>query len=117
VLLRIVSPGSPQRRGTARQDARLGTDDGGAASLPNADRRGARALARMAETLGQAFAGAAPEERIREALRSLGQAGTTALVRHTGLPADVVRRAVQDLRARGEVVHAGHGRGTEYRLA
>ncbi|MBI5487024.1 MAG: hypothetical protein HY905_06800 [Deltaproteobacteria bacterium] len=86
-------------------------------SPPDADRRGARALARMAEALGESFDCAAPEERIRQALRSLGSAGTTLLAHQTGLPSDVVRRTLAELRARGEVVHVGHGRGTEYRLA
>jgi predicted ArsR family transcriptional regulator len=71
----------------------------------------------MADALGESFDCAAPEERIRAALRSLVRAGLTLLAQRTGLPPDVVRRALADLRARGEVVHEGRGRGTEYRLA
>ena len=85
-------------------------------AAPDAERRGTLALASVARTLARTLGCASPEDQVRDALHSLGRAGTTLLARHTGLPPDVIRRTLADLRGRGEVVSVGHGRGTEYHL-
>ena len=55
-------------------------------------------------------------DRVRAALASLGRARSGAVASEAGLPVEDARRAIKALRARGEVVHFGHGRGTEYEL-
>ena len=82
-----------------------------------ARRRGRRALDELSDQLALAFDTASPEEHVRAALRRLGQARSNVVADEAGLPVDVAREAIQALRARGEVVHVGRGRGTEYRLA
>jgi len=95
------TPPRPRRAPPAAADARA---------------RGRRAVKELAAALPGGVEPREAGDRVRAALASLGRARSGAVASEAGLPVEDARRAIKALRARGEVVHFGHGRGTEYEL-